>query len=30
MIGPAFAHKKFLKNDNTPIKFDRESPIGIV
>jgi hypothetical protein len=30
MIGPAFAHKMFLKDDNTPIKFDRESPIGII
>jgi hypothetical protein len=30
MIGPAFAHKNFLKDDNTPIKFNRNLPIGII
>ena len=30
MIGPAFAHKKFLKDDNTPVKFNRDLPIGII
>ena len=30
MIGPAFAHKNFLKDDNTPIKFNRDLPIGII
>lgn len=30
MIGPAFAHKKFLIDDNTPVKFDRDLPIGII
>ena len=30
MIGPSFAHQKYVLNDNNPYKFNRSLPIGII
>tara|TARA_B110000285_G_C14632284_1_gene384003 strand:+ start:316 stop:477 length:162 start_codon:yes stop_codon:yes gene_type:complete len=30
LIGPVYLHKDDVKNENSPVKVDREKPIGIV